>query len=100
MMVHLYPKEWVAIVVVLGLGFLFQIKDALIPVTTWTYVIDYTLGTYSVDMKRHWLGGFGYNYSTQIYGAFGVLFAFLLDLAIKPMFQEDEQEGLQADLIF
>ena len=86
MMVHFYAWEWLAILLVLLLQFIWQCKNALVPFVDW----DATTVTWS----RRWFGGNGYSYRQQIYGAGGVLIAFLLDViwppAIQPSREEDE----------
>ena len=86
MMVHFYAPEWVSIIVALLLQFIWQCKNALVPYVNY----DATTLTWS----RRYFGGFGYSYRQEIYGAGGVLIAFLLDLmwppAIQPSREEDE----------
>ena len=86
MMVHFYAWEWLAIVLVLLLQFMWQCKNALVPYVNY----DSTTATWT----RRYFGGFGYSYRQQIYGAGGVFIAFLLDViwppAIQPSREEDE----------
>ena len=86
MMVHFYAPEWVAIIVTLILGFIWEVKNALVPyvkVDTTTFVTE-----------TRWMGGFGFSYKRELYGLGGVFLAFLLDVmwppAIQPSREEDE----------
>ena len=84
MMVHFYAPEWVAIVVTIILGFIWEVKNALVP-----YVkVDLTAGT----SETRWLGGFGYSYKRELYGLGGIFLAFLLDVMWPPAIQPSREE--------
>ena len=87
MMVHFYAPEWVAIIVTLILGFMWEVKNALVPyvkVDTTTFVTE-----------TRWMGGFGFSYKRELYGLGGVFLAFLLDVMWPPAIQpsRDEEEN-------
>ena len=71
--------EWVAVIVILILQFLWQMKNALIP------YMNYTGSPKSIlNFKYRYLGGFGYSFKAQIYGALGLTVALLIDLMWPP----------------
>ena len=84
MMVHFYAPEWISIIVTLFLGFLWQVKNAMVP------FVNYDTAT--ATTKYRWMGGFGYSWKTEIYGAGGVLLAFLLDVMWPPAIQPSREE--------
>ena len=87
MMVHFYAPEWVAIVVTLILGFIWEVKNAMVPYVN----IKYTSGVVSGYEKR-WMGGFGFSYKRELYGLGGVFLAFLLDVMWPPAIQPTREE--------
>ena len=87
MFVHFYAWEWLAILLVLLLQFIWQCKNALIPYMDWQ-----TNGLVITGMNRRYFGGFGYSYKHEIYGAAGVLMAFLLDVIWPPAIQPSREE--------
>ena len=98
MMVHFYAPEWLSILILLILQFIWQVKNALIPYVT-QYVKDHETTYYfrtTTTWEKRYFGGFGYSYRQQIYGAGGVFIAFLLDVmwppAIQPSREEENEE--------
>ena len=79
MFVHFHVWEWLSIVLAILLAFVWQCKNALIPYTTYN-------GT-TADGQRYF-GGWGFDYKASIYGAGGVLLAFLLDVMWPPAIRE------------
>ena len=75
--VHFHIPEWGAILIALTLNGLWQVKNGFIP------------GMTSTGGNRYF-GAWGYSYIGQIYGAGGVLLAFLLDLMWPPAIQPSE----------
>ena len=84
MMVHFYAPEWVAIVVTLILGFIWEVKNALVP-----YV---NIDTTTLVTSKRWMGGFGFSYKRELYGLGGVFLAFLLDVMWPPAIQPSREE--------
>ena len=84
MMVHFYAPEWIAIIVTLLLGFIWQVKNAMVP------FINYNATALTASFR--WMGGFGYSYKNELYGAGGVLLAFLLDVMWPPAIQPSREE--------
>ena len=92
MMVHFYAWEWLAIVLVIMLQFVWQCKNALVPYYNFNLNAAGTIldGTWTA----RYFGGMGYSWKAEIYGAGGVFLAFLLDVmwppALQPMRDEEE----------
>ena len=84
MMVHFYAPEWVSIVVVTILGFIWEVKNALIPILN----VDVATGVY----EQRWLGGPGFAWKHEVYGVFGIFLAFLLDVMWPPAIQPSREE--------
>merc|ERR1711971_159647 len=88
MFVHFHVWEWLSILLVMLLTFIWQCKNAMVPSLTKT-------GTY------RYFGGPGYSYIAQIYGAAGVFLAFLLDVmwppAIQPAKNGENYNELEGD---
>ena len=96
MMVHFYAPEWVAIVVGLILGFMWECKNALVPYINWTNLTADGAITASSTWSRRYFGGFGYSYHREIYGAGGLLIAFLLDVMWPPAIQPSREEEMDS----
>ena len=75
MFVHFHVWEWLSMILVFLLTFMWQCKNALVPSVTKTGSTRY-------------FGGWGYSYTAQIYGAGGVFLAFLLDVMWPPAIRE------------
>ena len=87
--VHFYMWEWVAFIVILLLQFLWQMKNGLIPYMNYTGTPK-NAGTF----KYRYLGGFGYSFKGQIWGAFGLTVALLIDLMWPPHIERrDDNNG-------
>ena len=74
MFVHFYVWEWLSILLVMIFTGIWQVKNGLVP---------------SVDSAgdNRYFGGWGYSWKSQVYGAGGVLVAFLLDVMWPPAIQ-------------
>merc|ERR1712151_244029 len=77
--VHFYMMEWVAVIVILILQFIWQMKNGLVP-----YVNVKTTNGVPVSTSNRYLGGFGYSFEAEIYGAMGLIVALLIDLMWPP----------------
>ena len=85
MMVHFYAAEWLAIVLVILIQFMWQVKSALVP---------YYRGTASdpLNTDARYFGGWGFSYHQELYGLGGILIAFLLDVIWPPAIQPSRAE--------
>ena len=75
MFVHYYTWEWVTLIVVAFLQFLWELKNALIPATEVEY-----------------FGGWGYSWKAEIYGFGGLFLAFLIDVMWPPVLHDTKAE--------
>ena len=75
--VHFYMWEWVAIIVIVLLQFLWQMKNGLVP-----YYNGFNLADNTV--KARYMGGWGYSFKAEIYGFMGLFVAFLIDVMWPP----------------
>ena len=88
MFVHFHVWEWLSIILVVIFGAIWQLKNALIP-----YV-----NVKATGYDRRYFGGAGYSLTNELYGAIGILLAFLLDLMWPPAIRQPPQhEELEGD---
>ena len=89
MFVHFNCWEWLSMIIVWFIQFMWQAKSALVPYNNYDAAGVKTSST-------TYMGGFGYSWKQEIYGAGGVFLAFLLDVmwppAIQPSKEGDHQE--------
>lgn len=91
MFVHFYAAEWLSIILVILLQFLWQVKNAWVPYMNYKDTSSVAAANAAGFSKRYF-GGFGFCVQQEIYGAAGVLIAFLLDLIWPPAIQPSKAE--------
>ena len=90
MFVHFHVWEWLSIVLVTLFGFMWQVKNALVPYLNWKS----STSTYS----KRYFGGYGYSFTQEAYGFGGIFLAFLLDVMWPPAIRQPPQhEELEGD---
>ena len=92
MFVHFYAAEWLSIVLVILLQFMWQCKNALVPYTRYGDTSSVLQAVSTIKEDPRYFGGFGFSYHQEIYGAVGVLMGFLLDLIWPPAIQPSKAE--------
>ena len=80
MFVHYRTWEWVTLIVVAMIQFMWEAKNALIPY-----------------MNAEYFGGWGYSWKAEIYGFGGLFLAFLIDVAWPPAIQKKMYAEIDGD---
>merc|ERR1712072_585956 len=87
MFVHYHVWEWLSMLLVFLIQFIWQAKNAMVPYVNFKDVNNASLG-----WDRRYFGGMGYSYKAEIWGAGGVIFAILVDLMWPPHIREPPGE--------